>query len=247
MSPVSPRRDTTRSAIAATAEIMAIIWVVAAGVLFFLRFFVPELSWQRILAESVVIGTLSSALIYAFVVRPRLSAPAAPAVGVPPAQVASAALATIDPVTRSLNQRGLSGSLLEAMAQASRYHTPLAIAVVRIATVPQITAQHGVSARDQALQTIASMIGEALRLPDRVGRTSEDDFLVIMPQTKVAAATKVVERIAAALTAAPIPVADTEVQLDVAFGVAAFTKGEDLEQLLGRADTALRAQGRVAI
>lgn len=246
MSPASPRPDTTRAAIATTAAIMAIIWVVAAGVLFFLRFFVPDLSWQRILAEAVLIGIASSALIYPLVVRPRLAAPAAP-VGVPPAPVASAALATIDPVTRSLNQRGLSGSLLEAMAQASRYHTPLTIAVVRVATVPQITAQHGVSARDQALQTIASMIGEALRLPDRVGRTSEDDFLVIMPQTKIAAATKVVERIAAALTAAPIPIADAQVKLDVAFGVAAFTKGEDLEQLLARADTALRAQGRVAI
>lgn len=243
---VSPRPDTTRAAIAATAAIMAIISVVAAGALFFLRFFVPDLSWQRVLAEAVAIGAVSSILIYAFVVRPRLAVPAA-ATGVPRAPAASAALATIDPVTRSLNQRGLSGSLLEAMAQASRYQTPLTIALLRVASVPQITAQHGVSARDQALQTIASIIGEALRLPDRVGRTSEDDFLVIMPQTKIAAATKVVERIAAALTAAPIAVAEAEVKLDVAFGVAAFTKGEDLEQLLARADTALRAHGRVAI
>lgn len=247
MSPKSPRHDSARSALATTTAIMAIIWVVAAGVLFFLRFFVPELSWQRILAEAILIGAVSSALIHAFVVRPRLAVPAPPAVGVPPAPVAPAALVTIDPVTRSLNQRGLSGSLLEAMAQASRYHTPLAIALVRVASVPQITAQHGVSARDQALQTIASMIGEALRLPDRVGRTSEDDFLVIMPQTKIAAATKVVERIASALTATPIPVAETEVKLDVAFGVAAFTKGEDLEQLLARADTALRTHRRVAV
>lgn len=246
MSPTRPQPDAAHAALATTAAIMAIVWVVAAGVLFFLGFFVPALSWQRILAEAVLIGVASSVLIYAFVVRPRLVAPAVP-VGVPPAPVASAALATIDPVTRSLNQRGLSGSLLEAMAQASRYHTPLAIALLRVPSVPQITAQHGVSARDQALQAIASIIGEALRLPDRVGRTSEDDFLVIMPQTKIAAATKVVERIAAALTAAPIPVAEAQVKLDVAYGVAAFTKGEDLEQLLARADTALRAHGRVAI
>lgn len=224
---------------------MAIIWVVAAGVLFLLRYFVPDLSWQRILAESVLIGVVASGLIYAFVIRSRAMHAPAPS---PTAQILpTAALATIDPVTRSLNQRGLSGSLLEAMAQASRYHTPLAIAMLRIATVPQITAQRGVSARDQALQSIASIIGEALRLPDRVGRTTEDDFLVIMPQTKVAAANKVVERIATALAAQPLTLVDGDVQLEVAYGVAAFTKGEDLEQLLARADAALRAHGRVAI
>lgn len=246
MSPSTARADSYRAAITTTAAIMAIIWVIAAGVLFLFRYFMPDLSWQRILAEAVLIGSAASVLIYAWVVRPRLAVPLL-SPGIPIQPVATTALATIDPVTRSLNQRGLSGSLLEAMAQASRYHTPLAVAMVRVATLPQITAQHGVSARDQALQAIASIIGEALRLPDRVGRTSDDDFLVIMPQTKLAAATKVVERIAAALTAQPLTLMSAEVPLEVGYGVAAFTKGEDLEQLLARADTALRAHGRVAI
>lgn len=209
------------------------LWLLAALVLFVLHGRVPGPLWQQILAQAVAIGLLAAPTVYLLAIRPLIRLHGAPstAAAEPPA-----ALATIDSLTHTLNQRGLTTSLLEAMAQAQRYNTPLALAVLRVEQLADAGAP-GTPARDRMIQFAASVIGEVVRMPDRVGRNPNDDFLIIMPQTKIPAATKVAERISAAMTANPMP--DNEGKLRVRFGVAAYGKGEDLETFLANAGRAV--------
>lgn len=222
----------------------AILIGLAAGlVLGIAAYFWPEVSFslERIFLQSLLIGLLSAVVIQLTLLRPGQRASRASK----DAEVASnpawenGQLSTVDAVTRTLNLRGIASSLLEAMAQAQRYNTPLAITLVRIERLRKIADAHGASGRDQLLKTTAAIIGEVLRMPDRVGRNAEDEFLIVMPQTKAPAANKVAERIRRAIDAAPVKIDGQSVKAEVSYGVAAFGKGQDLEKFISNAQQAL--------
>lgn len=209
-----------------TAVVLAVAWLQAY----------VGASTTTLVAFSLAGGGLVAALVYVLIVQPLLrSRSAAPAAG---AEVKSL-LTTIDPITRTLNRRGVTSSVLEAMAQAQRYGTPLSIAAVTVDGF--IQAKHaGPAARDSVLQLVAHTITEVLRLPDRVGRQDDAEFLVVMPQTKAPAAMKVAERIRAAVEKRRAEAGDTPIALTVSIGVTEFRKGQDLEKLLDHAQRTMR-------
>ena len=140
----------------------------------------------------------------------------------------------VDPVTHTLSRPGITSSLLEAMAQAQRYGTPLCVAVLRIDGFDQQLERQGNAGADALAQWAAAVMTETLRMPDRVGSQQPGEFLVVMPQTRGPAALKVAERLLAALAVAP----GAPVPATLSAGVAEFGKGQDLEKLLSRATQA---------
>lgn len=148
---------------------------------------------------------------------------------------------TIDPLTRTLNRRGITSTLLEAMAQAQRYGSPLSVAVIDIDALARLNERFGDATGNKVLELVAYTITEGLRLPDRVGRQTDDEFLVVMPQTKSVAATKVAERIRTSIEAAELDTDTQRIKISVSIGVAEFHKGQDLEKFLSNAHAALQA------
>ena len=146
---------------------------------------------------------------------------------------------TIDPLTRTLNRRGITSTLLEAMAQAQRYGSPLSVAVIDIDALARINDRYGTATGNKVLELVGYTITEGLRLPDRVGRQTDDEFLVVMPQTKAMAALKVAERIRTAIEAVELETEKQPIKVSVSIGVAEFHKGQDLEKFLGNAHAAL--------
>jgi diguanylate cyclase (GGDEF)-like protein len=156
-------------------------------------------------------------------------------------------LAITDTLTRIMNRRGITVSLLDAMAQAERYDTPLSVAMGDIDLFKRINETHGHQAGDKVLAHIASVFSDSLRMPDKVGRYGGEEFLVIFPHTGLAQARKIAERIRTAVQRSKLDVNRNKVQVTVSLGVTQFQKGEDLEQLLSRVDKAVmqaKAGGR---
>jgi len=161
--------------------------------------------------------------------------------------------AVTDAVTRLANRRGITSSLLEAMAQAERYGDPLSVAIVKVADFKQLTESHGRKGGEQVLQTVAAVFGETLRMPDRAGRYGDHEFLVILPHTSIKDAAKITERVRQGASAATLAFGGKEFKINVALGATQFKKGEDLEQLLTRVEqmaadagksTSVRASGK---
>lgn len=226
------------SLVAVAASLIIALWAAAAAVLFALRTLIPDSSWARTLAEAILIGAVATPLIWTAIVAPLFKGPRA--TRTQNAGVREAVqLSTIDPLTHLLNQRGITSSLLEAMAQAQRYNTPLAIALIRIPSLAEVAQRHGAKGRERIIESAAAAIAEVVRMPDRVGRNGSDDFLVIMPQTKVPAGKTVAERICNAMRAQPVHINDTAVEVHAKYGVVAFGKDQDLEKLLADAAAAL--------
>jgi hypothetical protein len=66
-------------------------------------------------------------------------------------------LAVIDPLTQTLNRRGITAALLESMAFSERYHHPLAIALVDIDHFKQVNDRFGHEAGDRALEDLVAI------------------------------------------------------------------------------------------
>lgn len=187
------------------------------------------------LASALLIGPL----LYLIVIRPLMNRLARRAAVEAAADQEAPGAGTVDPVTHALNRRGITASLLEAMAQSQRYATPLCAALVGIDGFERLAQSHGSGFADHAVQWTVSTLTDALRLPDRVGRYDGAEFLVVMPQTRAPAATKVAERLREAVAASPLAADNVTEPLTISVGVVECSKGHDLEKLLSQAQAAL--------
>lgn len=147
-------------------------------------------------------------------------------------------LAITDVLTRIMNRRGITVSLLDAMAQAERYRTPLSVAMADVDQFKRINDTQGHETGDKILAQIASLLSETLRMPDKVGRYGGEEFLIVFPHTTLAQSRKIAERMRVAIEKADFgPVGSGRITISV--GVTQFQKGEDLEHVLSRVDKAL--------
>lgn len=120
-------------------------------------------------------------------------------------------MAHLDPLTGLANRRTFERALELEIARAGRGKTLLTIAVFRISGRDAIMTSLGGEAADDVLRVVAAAMAEAVRVLDTVARVGSDEFGLICPGS---AGGTVVERIRAAVDAAPIP-DGVEVALEV--------------------------------
>lgn len=188
-------------------------------------------AWLAVL----VAGAASAALAFGLVVRPLARSYEANL----RARARSAAPSTVDTLTRIPNRRGITASLLDAMAYAGRYGHPLSVALVDVDLLRELNREAGRKAGDKALQAVAAVFADTLRMPDRAGRYGDEEFLVILPNTSLKNAAKIAERIREGVESAEASVGGKKLPVTVSIGASQFRKGEDLERFLSRVDKAL--------
>lgn len=145
----------------------------------------------------------------------------------------------VDTLTRISNRRGITSSLLNAMAYANRYNHPLSVALVDVDFLRNINSTHGRKAGDKALQTVAAVFADTLRMPDHAGRYGDEEFLVLMPNTSLKNASKIAERIRKGVESTECNLNGKKIPVTVSIGASQFHKGEDLERFLVRVEKAM--------
>lgn len=193
------------------------------------------LGWPHLWPLFVILQALAlPPLLYILVSRPRSAKRA-----VLDAASSPAPTGLIDELTRTLNRRGITSSLIEAMAQSQRYGTPVSLASLRVDGITACIERLGEGVEATLLESASAVLGEVLRLPDRLGRYQDHEFLVVLPQTHAEQAAMVAERLRAAMQAAVVAVKGEEVTVTLSAGVAEFGRGQDLERFLANAHDAL--------
>lgn len=180
---------------------------------------------------------LGTALVYALVLVPIANNE----VEAPGASSRPVSNQNMDDLTHLPNRRAIVSSLIEVMSYASRYSHPVCVALLDIDHLTRLNDRHGRRAGDRALQAVASVFGESLRLPDRAGRYGEEEFLVVMPSTVLKNAVKVAERLRRAVEVLGVKTRGESMTVHVSIGVAQYRQGEDLEDFLTRAEKMLAA------
>jgi diguanylate cyclase (GGDEF)-like protein len=154
--------------------------------------------------------------------------------------------AATDGLTGLPNTRAATDALKRTFAQAAATHTPLALLLLDLDHFKQINDQHGRPVGDQVLAGAGLALRSALRAGDFAGRNGGDEFAVLMPDTEIAAALEIAERIRSAIAEISLP--GTDLAVTASIGVAGFPgHASTLDRLERLADAALymaKRQGR---
>jgi two-component system cell cycle response regulator len=150
-------------------------------------------------------------------------------------------LAVIDPLTGLNNRRYLETHLLGLMEQAAHDRRPLSVMILDIDFFKKVNDAHGHDAGDEVLKTFAARVRRRVRGADLLCRLGGEEFVVVMPDTRLEVAQRVGERIRAAVAAAPFPIDNgaRAIPVTVSIGVANSMGGESPDAFLRRADQAL--------
>ncbi len=153
-------------------------------------------------------------------------------------------LAEHDPLTGLLNRRGLRVRLQEQLAQADAQGGFVAVGILDFDDFKQINDNHGHSAGDALLRTVAARLVEAVRSSDMVARLGGDEIVLVM-QGLVAREDlePMLERIRQCIgEPVTLPPGETVVQVRASLGLTVYPDdASDPDELLRHADQALYA------
>ena len=151
-------------------------------------------------------------------------------------------MAITDALTSLFNRRYMETHLSTLVEQAAARGKPLAALILDIDYFKSINDSHGHDAGDDVLREFALRIRKSIRNIDLACRYGGEEFVIVMPETDMAVATMVAERIRWRIASEPFAIQQGARTLDVtiSIGIAALDGPTDnAAAMLKRADTAL--------
>jgi two-component system, cell cycle response regulator len=150
-------------------------------------------------------------------------------------------MAITDALTGLYNRRYMEMHVRSLVEQASSRGKPLTVLVLDIDYFKSINDTYGHDAGDEVLREFALRIRKSIRGIDLACRYGGEEFVVIMPETDVAAATSVAERLRRRIASEPFPFQQgaRAVEVTTSVGIAALAGSDDAASVIKRADQAL--------
>ncbi|MCB1704020.1 MAG: diguanylate cyclase [Halioglobus sp.] len=140
-----------------------------------------------------------------------------------------------DPLTNLLNRREINRVLDIEIDRAQRQKYPLSLLMLDFDHFKSINDTHGHQMGDRVLKTSADALLECSRKTDFVGRIGGEEFVILLPNTDYATAQRLAERYRATIESTPLD----DIHFTCSIGVAELQPGEQMENLMARADEAL--------
>ncbi len=156
-------------------------------------------------------------------------------------------LAQMDPLTDVFNRRSFLTLLDKAVSQAQRHRASVPLLLIDLDHFKTINDTHGHFHGDSALRHFVEVTQSVIRRQDVLGRLGGEEFAVFLPETGLAEAGEVAERLREAVAASVLEVQGRRVPLTASIGVAECREHADIEAALHRADEAMyraKALGR---
>jgi diguanylate cyclase (GGDEF)-like protein len=148
-------------------------------------------------------------------------------------------LASTDPLTGVANRRHIERFGAQAVAKARAHNQPLSIVTFDIDHFKQVNDAHGHLVGDQVLMRLAHACQGVLRHGDLLGRTGGEEFLVVLPDTRLDQALPIAQRLRAASTGLDLSDVPGQGAVTISLGLSELRPEDDLGALLGRVDRAL--------
>ena len=156
--------------------------------------------------------------------------------------------AITDFLTKVYNRQGFFEIGQHEFQRFLRSAHPLSLILLDIDDFKAINDTFGHPAGDQVLISLGQVLASQLRKADVLGRQGGDEFIILLPETDLAAALSIAERLNRAVEEVPIQIGDQWIQITISQGVSQATKAmQDLNKLIKQADGALyvaKAAGR---
>jgi len=152
-----------------------------------------------------------------------------------------------DPLTGINNRRYFESRCIEEINHARRRSQPLACMFLDVDKFKQINDTHGHQSGDRVLQKVANLIKAQLRGGDVMARYGGEEFIVLLPQTAIAQACEIAERIRSCVSSNVFATtAGNNIQVTISIGISILTveeadsdAGKLADRFIGSADAAL--------
>ncbi len=149
-------------------------------------------------------------------------------------------MATTDSLTGIANRRAFIEALKAETERSVRYNRPLCVMVCDIDHFKRINDTYGHGVGDEALRGYVATTQRQLRDSDLLARFGGEEFAIMLPETDLAAAAKLAERLCKAVESETYKALDETVKFTVSIGFAKVcARRESVSKSLNRADAAL--------
>jgi len=149
--------------------------------------------------------------------------------------------ASRDALTNLPNRIAYSERIETERARLQRSGTPLTLAVLDIDHFKIINDTWGHQAGDRVLKHLARELGGQIRASDFFARIGGEEFVLILPETTLAGARVVVEKLREHIARCRFKYKDAPINVTVSCGLAEFDAGESADAAFARADAGLYA------
>lgn len=148
-------------------------------------------------------------------------------------------LSTVDPLTNLGNRRYILEKLTIHLERYRRSGTAFSVLLVDADHFKRINDSAGHLVGDKVLCRLGEIFKRLLRTVDTAARYGGEEFLIILDETRCKEALQTAERIRLAVESTAVEADEALVRFTVSIGVAEVSDGDNEDQLISRADTAL--------
>ena len=141
-----------------------------------------------------------------------------------------------DGLTGTWNRRKIEETARREMLRLARYGHPISMIFIDLDRFKLVNDTHGHAVGDSVLNEFCEIASQCIRSTDLLGRWGGEEFVILTPNSGLAIASALAERIRKAMTAHAFPVVRN---VTASFGVADCRKDETWNSWLSRADAAL--------
>ena len=128
--------------------------------------------------------------------------------------------ATYEGLTGLLRREAILEQLERELDRAVRYHRPLTVAMADLDHFKGINDRYGHLAGDALLKRVAQAAAAGLRSTDAIGRYGGEEFLLVLPETDIAGACAVAEKVRSMVQRATVPMEDgTAARVTISIGL----------------------------
>lgn len=148
----------------------------------------------------------------------------------------ASAQARHDPLTGSLNRKGLDEVIEREMARARRTESPLCVALLDVDNFKQLNDRLGHETGDAALVHLVQVVRTVMRPQDQLARYGGEEFVLLLPDTTQEHGVEAMQRLQRELTTRFFLRNDERILITFSAGVAQWMPSETATEAIRRAD-----------
>ncbi|MGM0508040.1 MAG: GGDEF domain-containing response regulator [Fusobacteriota bacterium] len=148
-------------------------------------------------------------------------------------------LATKDSLTNLYNRRYMMEKINEELARFDRNNKEFSFIMGDIDKFKKFNDKYGHECGDYVLKKVSENLVDLSRKQDFVSRWGGEEFLILLPETKLDGAYKLATRIREKIEKAQYNYDDQKLSVTITLGVSEYCIGENIETAINRADDAL--------
>ncbi len=146
----------------------------------------------------------------------------------------------IDLLTGVYNPQGVKLHLRRLLSAARRHNNDLSLLIINLDNFKKFNEDYGSTMGDEILVSVINEIQSQLRAEDIVGRCGGKEFIVVLPDTDIAGASIVAERIRRGVQEDVRASSTPEAKVTISIGIAGIEKDDTPESISSRAKDSLK-------